>query len=978
MLIGSSSVIFAAGAFSLVGCGGLFASTGPGIGTTDFSASFKSVQVTITSPAGIDPANLKLTNGRGATKVAHGASLVLAIVGIVSTVILYDSVSGKGVMIGTVDTSSNSNHLDFANMAATLIFQSLGGSQLLTTLRNNCWAAILIDPATQTFAGVVANRLASNPFALNDNDPGLKAGLDAAIASLNSATLAAARPSSHYNSAVPLALSNRENNRNRMVSKRPDTNIGYPQIPSPAVFYDFVGEIDLGLGMGTYYRQKPVSDVIDLANHGYTKPWTYEAAILAYDIGTMTAHGFVESVTKPRLAGPVQFGMSRVRQSFQTFPLADASDKSRYTLLTLIKPFFDDPVSNGYFGGLNKSLIDEVLQFRADMYERAAVQIAICLFLDALGIAGIPYDVDILTQVTNNLAQNNGPLSAAVINARHGKDIFSTVNGITSAAVADDASLTYLLAALTPVIGKPIFSNDTFRVLAKSVFQYGAQYSLNNYFAGNDLAFQLGGQDDHKSISPQYIGTYPVLFSLQSSVGAYNPGGDPVDISIVEKTYKHKRSNENFAFGQEPIDPDSYFTIDSSDIRKYHYKLTGNGGATLVDKAGKGGVEFDSTSRKVSLNTTARTTGDQLIEVTIYNTENGPPVLAGSVNITLFEGGLKLNPPAPILDLNAQQIFTASPFVGSFAAGTTFKWTLTGNGSIGSSPVSTTVPSISYTAPSTTTVDTLQVEALDASLKLVGRASATISVATPSRITPHNPFVKLNGTQVFTVAPIAGNYPTGSTYTWSLTGKGSIGSSNPVTTSLPQISYKGSSTDSTDNLLVTVKDSNGKTIATTGTVITVSNTQVVTATMHWYVTKTYSHEAGRTSGEFYGLAVFSALPGAKKYELKITGPDGNHNNSFDGTLTAAQLAAGAPVWDATETLYQNPNPANFPVPYGGKQFPDVPTEKGFYNAGGGIAWYYSGGEISSTNDNFAAAFATIMGQQQTPASQDTFTITVTF
>ena len=99
--------------------------------------------------------------------------------------------------------------------------------------------------------------------------------------------------------------------------------------------------------------------------------------------------------------------------------------------------------------------------------------------------------------------------------------------------------------------------------------------------------------------------------------------------------------------------------------------------------------------------------------------------------------------------------------------------------------------------------------------------SLAVTVGISSQITPNSPQLDPKATQAFTVSPSAGTYPNGVTFTWTLTGNGSLGGGSSVVTTKPQITYTAPASDTNDTLDVTVKDATGKAISKAGTTITV-------------------------------------------------------------------------------------------------------------------------------------------------------------
>ncbi len=163
--------------------------------------------------------------------------------------------------------------------------------------------------------------------------------------------------------------------------------------------------------------------------------------------------------------------------------------------------------------------------------------------------------------------------------------------------------------------------------------------------------------------------------------------------------------------------------------------------------------------------------------------------------------------PSPLsLLINTQQTFTANISTTLLASGTAlnYVWTLTGGGSIGAtSTVTTTTPSISYTAGPMAGTDTLSLSVTTTTGSVVTTGSATITVlgSVAAGISPYNPQVVRGTLLNFVVSPSGPSFPSGTRFQWVLThepdlfgrpqdlggsGGGTIGVGiGPVTTSGP-------------------------------------------------------------------------------------------------------------------------------------------------------------------------------------------------
>jgi hypothetical protein len=99
----------------------------------------------------------------------------------------------------------------------------------------------------------------------------------------------------------------------------------------------------------------------------------------------------------------------------------------------------------------------------------------------------------------------------------------------------------------------------------------------------------------------------------------------------------------------------------------------------------------------------------------------------GSAHTSFAVVPLVVTPPKPHLGFGERQTFTAAGDNGFVPSNVSYRWTLTGDGSLGgASPMTTTAPDVTYTAPSAATTDTLQVQIVD--------LDGHVSLATPVSI----------------------------------------------------------------------------------------------------------------------------------------------------------------------------------------------------------------------------------------------------
>ena len=165
LLVGAGGVLVALGPFGLAGCGGGEVRGG----TQTTGSSIVNVSGIVVLPTGVRFGSVTLVT-RESELVLTQATFTAQVPGNMPTVAsVIDNASGQVIMPCMIDPSQASVRLDATNVAATLIFLSIGGWTLQTD-REAVWAEVLADPATTTFAKVVQTRLTANPFAAVDGD----------------------------------------------------------------------------------------------------------------------------------------------------------------------------------------------------------------------------------------------------------------------------------------------------------------------------------------------------------------------------------------------------------------------------------------------------------------------------------------------------------------------------------------------------------------------------------------------------------------------------------------------------------------------------------------------------------------------------------------------------------------------------------------------------------------------------------------
>ena len=172
----------------------------------------------------------------------------------------------------------------------------------------------------------------------------------------------------------------------------------------------------------------------------------------------------------------------------------------------------------------------------------------------------------------------------------------------------------------------------------------------------------------------------------------------------------------------------------------------------------------------------------------------------------------------------------------------------------------------------TVTVSSFVVNTLDNSpspvRKQIATATSTITYGTATQIAPSNPTLSLGEIKTFSVV-VTPDPPQGTSYRWSLSGDGSIGSANVVTTTTNAISYTAPNAAGSATLSVDVLDAGGATLSSASTKIQIGD-----------------------SNGCYNFSGFLMQPGSTYSEtISDLGPPGN--SMLPGSLQRSYVAKGS-------------------------------------------------------------------------------------
>jgi len=155
----------------LEGCGGGNGGSGGG--------SLQTTHGNVILPAGssLSPAQLSVNNSVASQPLAADGSFTAKTEPNVPVLVMLRHASGRGVMFGFVDPASASNVLDATSQAVALLYFALGGYGIPIDHKRDVLSLIRKDPAAAPLAGVIAARIAADPFALENGDAQIGAAL---------------------------------------------------------------------------------------------------------------------------------------------------------------------------------------------------------------------------------------------------------------------------------------------------------------------------------------------------------------------------------------------------------------------------------------------------------------------------------------------------------------------------------------------------------------------------------------------------------------------------------------------------------------------------------------------------------------------------------------------------------------------------------------------------------------------------------
>lgn len=720
-----AGLVASVGALGLQACssGGPAATSGtpPPQGTIPVGSS--PVTGTVVLPAGstLSLSTLSLNAMGQSVPLISATAFAVGVSPNTPTLAMVTDASGNGIMAGFLDpTLAGSQSITPRSTGVAQAWFALGGPFLPGNLKSQVLALLNADPVMDALGSVVAQRIAATPLAIVNGDAQIAAALTAAV---NTLTAGASESGPH--SA-------------RLMDDPPTLVI------TPAFDQGGVSVLSDNTIIG-----------VDLAN-------SYRRPVKVYVYETQTTTGGVATDISPAklVAGPIDIG--------EPFALTSAAASAR-ALLGLSAPFKAftiNPIPLALDGASDQTTFEVVIIgpsatgvapafFSAPRYATAVTvwNAAIEVLFAQTYYCDFMYGALLELSGFGSIVPNSPNLVAAGVNTRafasfpfsgSGRTLLPTPiakwvpdldKSINDCLASQDLCNQFIAVAPTIMANvEALALKQVNKVDWRASLQTATNFfsklgtAFSNYHPGatfqkafDNLSLADAGSLWSVVVAKQKVNIAPVSPSVQA--------GQQVTLTAV-------------------LAPDLTST--------YEFDWTQSSANSTLSAVGESntGTAINTGKTAVNLIVPAGETGPIAVNVVVYDVANGKHTLVAradaSVDVLL---GATISPPLPILSRGDNQTFTVA-VAAQLQPGAQYLWTLAGSaGSIGAvNFVTTTVPTLVYHANQKGT-DTLTVQVLDASNRLLAKVSATINV-------DPDPFIQfiVAGTWGVDAAPANGSY----------------------------------------------------------------------------------------------------------------------------------------------------------------------------------------------------------------------------
>ena len=656
------------------------------------------VNGSVSLPAGssLTPQALSLNvMGQTVTPSSSGAFAVGLSPTAPSMAIVTDS-TGTGIMAAMLDPVTGAMAITPRTTAITLTWHALGGPFLPATVKSQALALLTADAHMDALGTVIASRIAANPHAIVDGDSQIATALTNVLDAL-----------------VPSAIQQVEP---AMSQLRQDSA---PQVViTPPTDQSGIGVRSDGAIIG-----------IDLSNR-LRRP----LKVYVYEV-QKTENGITTDLIPARLvAGPLDMGeplaftpvggfLSLLNSTapFDPFllgplatPLDGTSDITIYEVVVIgpsangvIPPFFGAARYATHVAGWNSAI---ELLFTRTYY----VDLVYALMIELSGFSSmLPTAPGLVTAGPNTKAVVGWPWTGTATTPALPKDLADLVatlrvirnvfngGGLNAVYKSEEPSLMDQASAAALRLVNKVDWDATLRTGTNFVAKLADPFSGYKSNGALSKIFRTLAESDRGVIWTVKVSKSNVTILPADPTGQ---AGEPITFTTV-------------------LSPDLTST--------YEYNWAQDSGAgTMSATDGQGTTTL--TTRQTSITLTPGVQQSTPFNVTVTVVDVGTPgrrpqVAGASVKVLMLRKATII-PSSVALLRTQQQTFTVTVDGGALPSGTKYRWTVVGtSGTIGVGTVTTTSPSITYTAV-TKGKDTLKVEVVDANNVLLARTTAAITV----------------------------------------------------------------------------------------------------------------------------------------------------------------------------------------------------------------------------------------------------------
>ncbi|ARU40570.1 hypothetical protein CCB80_05220 [Armatimonadetes bacterium Uphvl-Ar1] len=326
-----------------------------------------------------------------------------------------DLTSGKTVLIGMRDPRSSTTILNSANCANTLIFLSLGGSQMSPEERRTLWDRIAESTVSNALKTVLEAEIATDVFALENGNANIKTALANSITALSAASLT--------NNL------GEQNTATRAPGDPPPSFIFKDQFPRTR-------------------RAEPIALTPGVAiDNLFSKA---EGSYFAYNIGFKDKDG-VNHSTVPAIVGSENKFNPLSRSTAIPLPHEENHSEDQYSLVVL-QPIFGQPEPTVFN---DSDYAPEIAKWRASlvpMLRRAYSSVMSASVLDAFGAPLVDFTPGALDESVAKYSEINTESAAIIGDTSSAPDLGPLVSRMAGVAAGGDSEAFSTLAAVAPLL----------------------------------------------------------------------------------------------------------------------------------------------------------------------------------------------------------------------------------------------------------------------------------------------------------------------------------------------------------------------------------------------------------------------------------------------------------------------------------------------------------------------------------------------